>query len=239
MQDQQDAGLHLIVPLDVPLSQVLTAGDHFLRLVQSVAGEVLQTPSLVTWVFDGFSAGSLDLHVRPEPKTADLAPAMPVVTHAVAAGIRELETRPSRPAYFNDAALQHAKDLARLEGVMIRNGNVGSPMTGTLRQNVDLIIGSEQEEWGTIEGRIESLTVHRVRSFNLYEPITGERIECSFGYRIPVEQIGLAVERRSAVSGRMVYRGDRIVRMAAEEIEIFPGPDELPTADEVFGILAD
>jgi hypothetical protein len=237
---KEENQLHLVLPLRVPFNQVLIAGDHFLRLSQSVTGEVLpERGNDVIWVFDNFNEGSLDLIVRPEPVTSELALAMPRVVHAIASGIRMVEREAKRPDYFNDVALLHLKNLARLEGVRVNTGKVGAPITAAARNNVDRIIGEEQEEWGSLEGRIESLTVHRERSFNLYDPINEERIECSFGYRIPTETVGLAVEKRVAVYGRIVYRGGKIVRMRAEEIEVFPAADQLPTAEEVFGILSD
>ncbi len=235
-----DTRLHLVVPLKVPFNQVLVAGDHFLRLSQNVTGEVLPGHTNdITWVIEDFQEGSLDLVIRPTPVVPSLISAMPAVVHAIASGLRMVERQATRPEYFNDTALYHAKNLARLEGVQVKNGDVGSRLTSALRDNVDQIIGPEQEEWGTVEGRIESMTIHGHRRFNLYEPISGNRIECDFAHRIRTEDIGYAVDKRSAVSGIIVYRGDTVVRVAAEEIEVFPSPEELPTADEVFGILAD
>ena len=237
VMEEEKAELHLLLPLRVPFRQVLIAGEHFLRMSQSVAQEIVS--DVVTWVFDDFKDGSLDLILKPEPDSLELAPKMPTVVHAIVQGVRTVEREPTRPPFFTDAALYHAKNLAKLDGVRIKNATAGSELTHALRNNVDRIVGPDDEEWGTVEGRVESLTVHRKRAFNLYEPISGDRIECSFGRRIPADEIGNAVEKRVAVSGKIVYRGDKIVHVLAEEIEVFPSDDQLPTIEDVLGILAD
>ena len=232
--------LHVVFPRGVPFRQLIAAERHFLRLLSSVAAEVLpeeRTP--VTWVFDDFAEGSLDLAIRPEPATARIRPEeMPRLVDAIAKGIQTIERTPTRPPFFNDAALQHARDLAGLEGVRVQNGSMGSPMTNKLRRHVDELFGQEMQEIGTVEGTIESLTVRQRRVFNLYGPLTDELIECSFGHRIATEDIGRAVEKRVAVHGVITYRGGEISRVLAESIEVLPEED-LPSADDVFGILAE
>ena len=232
--------LYLLLPLDVPLNQLINAETHFLRLAQSVATEFSTDPNAVTWVFDHFREGSLDLAVRAQPRLDEPA-AIDIarIVDAVASGVRLIEQEATRPPFFTDAALQHAKDLALLDGVRVQNGRVGSALTDKLRRHVDEVFGQELEEIGTVEGKIESLTVHGRRVFNLYEPISGDKIECHFGYRIPSEEIGRAVEKRVAVHGIITYRSGQIARMKAQTLEVFPALEDLPTADEVFGILAD
>jgi hypothetical protein len=236
----EDTKLDLVLPLNVPFSQVLIAGEHFLRLSQHVTGEVIPGKGGdVAWVLEDFREGSLALEMQPRPIDQALLPAMPKLVDVIASGLRIIESEAVRPPYFTDTALFHAKGLAKLEGVEVKNGKVGARLTKALREHVDLVFGPEEAEWGTVEGRIESVTIRGQRAFNLYELVTGNKIECSFGHRISTDELGSAMGKRSAVSGVIVYRGDEVLRVTAEELEIFPSPEELPTADEVFGILAD
>ena len=127
-----------------------------------------------------------------------------------------------------------------LEGVRVQNGSMGSPMTNKLRRHVDELFVQEMQR--DRNRRRDDRVAHRSPAtslqYNLYGPLTDERIECSFGHRIATEDIGRAVEKRVAVHGVITYRGGEISRVLAESIEVLPEED-LPSADDVFGILAE
>jgi hypothetical protein len=106
--------------------------------------------------------------------------------------------------------------------------------------NIEQMLGGIVRAIGTIEGRLEAVNVHGgVRHFYVYDSLTGERVMCDFGHRVASEQVGHALEHRVAVHGEITYReSGSVVRMSAQSLELFPPEEELPSSDDVRGILA-
>jgi hypothetical protein len=105
--------------------------------------------------------------------------------------------------------------------------------------HVDSVLGNIVSAIGSVEGRLEGLNVHGSnRYFNVYDDLTGERVQCQFGHRIDVAKIGGAVERRVSVSGEIRYRETgEIVNVIAHSLDVFPQESDLPSADDVYGII--
>jgi hypothetical protein len=98
--------------------------------------------------------------------------------------------------------------------------------------NIDFL----HEEIGTIEGKLETLTVRGSRKFNIWDRVTDRRVECSFPKDMLQEAIA-AFAQRVAVHGRVRYSasGDPI-RIAVEELRRLRSQEELPQAKDLEGI---
>ncbi len=239
-------------PVEITLGQLIKLSETFLGLIREVASEVTQAPrDAVRWVVvDVQRASPITYKLRPEPVSREVPRSqMPTLVTAVASGIKKLQERPERPPYFTDRALERASELShfvdeRLPILRLRNGRTVTPdLSRQLATNAAQVLGEAEElkSYGTVEGRLETLSVHGKRYFNVYDDLTGEKIECLFaGSDIETEEIGRAVDRRVSVQGEIAYRETgEIIRVRAEELEVFPREDELPAADDVFGILAE
>ena len=139
-----------------------------------------------------------------------------------------------------------ARDLAALIGdelprIGVRNGAGQTDITNALATHVDTILNQATlTVIGLVEGRLESLTVHQRRVFSVYDLLTGGRIECSFGHRIPLETILGAMERRVRVHGEIRYRDTgEVIGMVAETLQVLPEDSDLPSAADVYGILGE
>ena len=123
--------------------------------------------------------------------------------------------------------------------IRVGEGVATTQMTADLSTHVEVILGNTVTSIGTVEGRLEGVNVHGgSRYFAVYDDLTGERIQCHFGHRISAHDIGLAVEKRVAVQGEIRYRENgEIVSVNALSLSSFPPEHELPTADDVLGIL--
>lgn len=225
-------------------SRFIEAADDFLGLLREVATDIVG-PGGVRWVVEDVSRSSpVRLSVRPIAsrkgvRTQDLAE----VNRSITNGFATIQSRPERPAHFNDRALEKAKDLARKVGtdlslLRVNGRSDQTDVTGQLIANVDAILGETVSSIGTIDGSLEALNVHGDRYFSVYDVLTGQRVRCDFGHRISTDEIARAVERRVAVHGQIKSRPTgEIVGMIAERVEVFPPESELPSADEVRGIL--
>jgi len=92
---------------------------------------------------------------------------------------------------------------------------------------------------GSIEGTVEAINVHqRTHYFNLYDSLTGSRVQCNFGAAIPLDQVKAALRRRAVVYGLVRYRQSGLAHdIAVEAINVLPEDGDLPTAAQVRGII--
>lgn len=103
----------------------------------------------------------------------------------------------------------------------------------------DEVLGAPDVSYGTVEGLLEALNIHGAnKAFGVYDPLTGKKVECKLTGKVTVEDLGPAVSKRVAVSGLIFSRstGERI-SVQADELEIFPTEEDIPSPDDVLGIL--
>lgn len=230
---------------DITLGHLIEAQERFLSLIREVAGGVVGNKEDVRWIVEDIKASSLDLALRASPAREGVPKAlMADVVSAVARGMERIEREAFRPPYFSDAALQQAHELARLRGrgvtkIQVRAAVAEATVTTRTVANIEEVVGQTITAIGSIEGTLEAVTVHGDRVFYVYDPLTGHKTRCDFGYRIPAVQVGQAVEHRVAVTGEIRYRENgTLVGIRAEELLVLEDSSDLPNADDVLGILA-
>lgn len=239
-----DGLVHLVLPVgDVPMASLLRAQAAFHDLLREVSRSIAATlDDPVTWVVESVSEGSTDYALAPNPGSTKLPTStLDRMVEAVPAGISILRERAERPPHFTDKALTLTATLSTvpLPWLRTRNGAAEVEITRSAGLHAQRILAMPYtSDFGTVEGRLEAVNVHGGRrQFVIYDDLTGERIECHFGHRIATDEI--KVDRRVAVTGEIRSRENgEIVSVIAERIEVFPPDDELPTSDEVLGILA-
>ncbi len=167
------------------------------------------------------------------------------ITTAIRDGFALLSREAVRPAHYSEKALERVRDLAGYVGKGLTSVTVGTTAADQevelgqqIVQNVSELLQANMTSWGTVEGRLESVTVHRGREFSIYDALTSQRIRCSFGRRISPADIGKAVERRVSVYGEIRARASgTIVSVIAQALEPLPTEAELPPAHEAIGVL--
>jgi hypothetical protein len=234
---------------EVTLGQLIHVEGIVFGLIREVTGEVAQVPrNAVKWVVESVRSGSpIEYALRP---VGDGGVSEDVLRQAAAVltnGIRELDAGATRPAGFTDEALERARDLGRALGEQVRavrfatdGDSAPARLTERVAANVEEILEEDVfEALGTVEGRLEAVSVHQKSYFNVYDDLTGDKIECLFGSSgIPAEEIGAAIGRRVSVFGTIISRETgRVVRVNVADLEVFPDQKDLPSADDVAGIV--
>jgi hypothetical protein len=244
--------LHLeIDPDEITLGQLIKLEGIASRLIREVGSEVARVPmDAIKWVVDSVRSGSpITYELRPTANPEEVpAPALERAVHAITDGLAALaRNNATRPEFFNDEALERARDLGKALGDHVRsvklfNGQPSLPhgeITKLTVANVEAILAEDEyEALGTVEGRLEAVNVHNRNYFNVYDDLTGARMECQFGSDIPAEEVGAAIGKRVGVFGTLVSReSGRVVRVRVTELEVFPTPDHLPSLDDIEGIV--
>lgn len=226
----------------VDLRSLVNVSQKFAGLIEEIAKDYTGVQRGVRWIVE-VERGSVRLPLRAEAAAENVSPsAVREIGHVVAGGLSQLETAPSRPPHFSDRALGLAKELANCATddlqIAVRNGTVGGKLTKQLSVNAEKVLGSPQESLGTIEGRLEALSLHGSKDFSVWPP-GGTAIKCLFGSRLDLERDVLpAVNKRVAAHGRIKTRpnGERI-SVEVDELRVIGG--EPVSADDVRGILKD
>ena len=104
--------------------------------------------------------------------------------------------------------------------------------------HVEAVLTPEVRSIGTIEGELEGLIIHGDKRFLLYDRLTGRRVTCYFGDSMSWEGLRKVFGKRVAVTGEIRSRrsGER-ASINVSKYYVFPPEDELPSADEVRGLL--
>lgn len=229
--------LELDAPL-VPLPVLVSAAGTFANLVAEVSRDFLQSSQPVQWTVK-LEQGSVIIPTKPQlPETERRA-----LIHAVAEGMAVVEERAERPPYFNDRALVQARALGNLSTddvpIRVRNGAGAVRLTKATVAHVDQVTGDAQPRIGTVEGKLEAVDVHGRSQFVIWERRTGDRVECLADVEvITLDDLRAALGRRVAVRGRIrATKGGTKRRVDATELRVFPAEEDLPSADDVRGIL--
>lgn len=193
--------------------------------------------------------GSVRVHIIPEPQHIAVEK-IPVAIHAVQKGLHDLETGIEEwPEFFTEKALRGAKEmgeaLSKSEGELskVQVGYNGSSQALSSRATatVDGLLQGKYSDFGTLEGSIRVLNARGNVRFSIDDDLTGRAINCFFPremwdeVRNAFDPFG---ERRVSVTGMILYRRDgQPVNISVEEFRILRSSDELPTWDDVLGIL--
>ena len=229
--------------VDIPLADFTAACEAFSGLVKELARHVEPKVPANSWnvrVYEG-SAG-LGLAAMPGTFSAG---AVGRLRQEIREGL-EMLTNGFRPIAFTDRAIEHARNLGSLfkrklgePGVRVWYGREASQHVGrVIAQNAKAMLEAAYEEEGSIEGRLERLDAHNHLQLVVYDVLDDRAIKCE----VDDELLNQAQEhwrKRVEVIGRVRYRKDgHAVSIKAKEIIGFPGPDDIPSLDEVRRMLS-
>jgi hypothetical protein len=240
--------LHTSLTVDIdgsslPFDKFRKAQEEIAVLLREVEQKLAEDKrSSVSWVVSSITSGSVHLTLEGIP-TDEVQPYnINEVITTVETGLAELEERPERPLFFSDRALESAKALAELVGKDIVGIQVGSNshkvnLTKHLVANVDELIGARYKSFGSVEGVLKFITIHRKPAFRIYDLLTDRSVACYFPSDF-LDKIKNAFGKRVSVYGLIRSREDgEKVSIKVEEMEVFPSEGELPMLEDVIGIL--
>lgn len=229
----------------VSLHRLISTAESALTLLREVDVEITRrSGGALDWVVSDLQSGSVHLEAKPELKDPSLgSDAAFQVLAAVGEGLDLVEHEASRPPHFNDTALKSARELTgalREEGiarVRVRTNGRAVEISQRLAANVDELIKGKVKSIGSVEGRLETVSLHGSPYFNVYERLSGEGVRCYFSEE-QLEKVKSALGERVRVSGVIwSRRTGEMVSIQVREVEIFPDESDLPPADAIRGIL--
>ena len=233
--------LEISVPLGISIHEFSTVMNALGSLYREV-GRSLGVEDVEGLQVSGHREGSLVLECDPLLKQGfDLAIA-DGVSEALLNGLEELAVG-DRPEGFTYAALKHAVKLTGAftdkGSEVVVSGRGRSVSCGAVfRSGTQRIVNRKTIIWGSVEGNLQMISLRGRSRFNLYEMLTDERVECTFGddlLSVARESLGCRV----VVSGEIHKRGGELEHVKVERLRRRPPSDQLPGFAEIRGLFAD
>lgn len=102
-------------------------------------------------------------------------------------GIKQLDEGVERPTGFDEGMLHNLKTLCEVSSDTKRRktsvglwlGKEKTNITMTVKSHVNIVLEGEFEEYGAIEGKLETLDAHDKYQFAIYEPLHLKKIVCT------------------------------------------------------------
>lgn len=167
------------------------------------------------------------------------------VRQKIISGLEALEHTPAEPPQFSEKALASVNRLASIIGThdeddtAIRIWGEKAPVaiTPRLARNIAELLGEAYTDYGSVEGRLRTISEAGAFRIVIYEPIFSRSVPCNIPERLMQQALNL-FGRRVEVYGDISYRRNGFVnRVSVQEIVAFPAEKDLPDHEQVRGIL--
>jgi hypothetical protein len=231
----------------ITLPQLLEASERLLGILIDVDARTTEKPGgTIDWVIADLRPGSAHITLEAEPRGEETPLWAPVeVVMNFKRGMKQVIERGERPPYFSERAMQRAFELTKIldingiEAFRIGYNGEAVEITPGMKKAVKETLEGKYKAIGSIEGRIESLSDHDSPSCTIWTLLTGEPIRCTFADPGLVTLAHRYFKERVTVRGVLTSRADgEVTSMRARSIEPFPDDSELPTVDDILGIMA-
>lgn len=192
------------------------------------------------WVIKDIFKSSLGLEIEPRSKLPDRNFG-PEVAQAFVRGIYQIENEGTTPPFFSEYGLNRAHKLVKLIG---RNGATGfrtqyfeesATLSVQSSANIEQLLGASHHSFGSVEGLLETISIHGGHKFIVYHHISRKGITCN----VPAEMIEDAKDylgRRVIISGLVHYNAKgEPTRVEAEKLRVLRKEHELPWTEQLTG----
>ena len=239
--------------LGFSLSGEAVSVESFIAIAKKLTDLLRELETLMTggraleWHIADLRNGSARLAMRPHTEELEGPESAPPIIAAALDGLAMVEGAAERPPDFSDQALRDAQSLVnaakRHEGSLSVFGGDGAesrqvPVSQRLVAHVDELLGAASVAFGSLEGRLEALTVHGAVEFSIYDSITNRRIPCSCN-RKTLDAAMQHFEKRVSVSGEIRFNAHGEATSVKVD-EVHPlGVGPLPQAKDIRGLFAD
>lgn len=230
---------------DVSVEDFTDAFLAQIRLVREVMIEMNLAANEIRWVIAELHAGSAYAVAQAQLQGKHIF--MDDVEKAIAAaasGVRQLDRAAERPPFFNDEALKTAGSLSQIAAKFdtgkahLLFGATRFAPSARVSENVGTIIKGNIKSIGSIEGKLVGVQGSD-GSYHIFvrDRLRNRQVRCN----IPHADLPRALanfESRVIVRGIIWSRPDgSAVRIDAKDFVTIPPDDELPTLQQVRGIL--
>lgn len=160
-------------------------------------------------------------------------------------GLEQFELAGEVPPIYPDDAIKRIRDLSNLAAKKAEDDTRVSvwverrrrEITPAMRGAARAALRPAFSEYGTVEGHLSVLSDRQGLHFLIYERIWDRAVKCTVPDNL-LDQMMTLWRKRVAAHGLVHYRSDGLpTRIETDKIEAFLDDNELPSHDDVLGIL--
>jgi hypothetical protein len=224
----------------VSVAMLTRALENALEMLRSLEPDFAPSDSQLQWVVVKATTRSpLTLTIAPRANGKALTKIGKRIVAACVRGIQEIESRPALPPHFREETIEAAQKMLRaVEGAPLmlasdKKHQVRPTPKGV--QHLEEIVAKARIylDYGTIEGKLEIVSVHEHKSFFIFEILTSYRIECIIANEDHFQQAISLLGKRVAISGRVRYRNHKPTTVNVESIHPLRDISELPQPRDI------
>lgn len=225
------------VPLPVFLSELQHLESAIRAADESVAGRRRSTSARVVNLHHG-SPATVVVELVPRQGAPDVCDEVLAILRGVTS------TATDDLAAVPGDVLQALREMASPVDKRIRRASLTVAgctleLTRALGESIDRALAQTQAEQGSIVGKLDVINVHgHDRKLTVYPPVGPTKITCIFPEALQQQAAG-AIGRRVEVRGSLRYRARAKYphEMRVDSIDVLPLADELPTFEDVRGLV--
>lgn len=186
--------------------------------------------------------------VNPVPRRVDIPDWSDAINEQVLTNIRMLSKSTERTSRMPDSALTKIKRLAsnvkHLGPSAVYVGDNGHAkkeelITEATLFNVKELTDPKFTAYGSVVGRLESLSVHSGHEFRVWDKNTGRPVRCKFAPE-RIAQVKDWLPATVIVSGIVNANSAGVpISVDLEELELFAESQRLPTIEDMSGLIDD
>lgn len=216
--------------------------DCFYDFVEDVTTHVAGKKNVVKWSVN-VKEGSVRL-LNSAYSDHEHAHSIPEIYTCIKQGIHALECQAVRPDNYTDSTLKKLRKLALLkkDGINYKikvDDNEIKISSDTLVDNINMVLRCQYEDYGSLEGKLQSISSRKRLNFTLYQCLTDSPVRCFFEEDLLSSAIQ-SFNKRVYVFGIIRYNNSYDpINILVQEMDVFPDDKDLPTLTEMVGILGD
>jgi len=231
----------------ISLRSLLVGIGHELKILESLDMAISGiTKGSVDWIVTDLRAGSIACEISPHSRLADKDYGADISQFFVD-GMRTLEEEGLTPPYFSDDILIEARSMLNMIGKggttgfeISMSGSTPIHVTTKTAASIKQLLPTSYSSLGSIEGRIEMVSLHKKPKFVLYLSRTMRPVTCSFDSAALLKDVKDLLGFRVNVFGMISYnlKGEP-TRVSVDNIRKLRDGNELPSIGNIMGIDRD
>ncbi len=239
--DREEIALRLDGALITP-EEFRKAVGAFVDLLLQISEDIAQGGKKPVWSMS-VRKGSSIFVARPVPDTETKRSAKETIK-SFRSGIAQLDRGMRNVPHFSNKALQAASTLASLrarQGISVIEITSPSGKPVPVREKiVDVVsrtIGVQKQEYGSIEGKLQTISERGGFQFVVWDALADRPINC-FIPENKFQEAYAAFRKRVSVSGMVQHdRDGKPTSIKVDSIRVFRELSELPPIEHYIGIL--
>jgi hypothetical protein len=246
-------------PSGVSLQTYTTATLKFLQLLREIDSAISgKGGGMVNWYVVNASSGEHDETEKPESfiieiesklKPAPRRPRRPIrdtayaVAQSFVTGFENIEHRGISPPYLSEFGLERLQAMMQL---LHRNGargftaeavdaNRSVAITDKAAKTLAELLPPRRMEEGSVEGALETVSVHNAKKFVIYDSLTGKGVTCLISDDSTLKLASTNLGKKVRVTGKVFFNiKEEPIRIEVGNLRVL-GLKNPPTVAELTG----